>query len=85
MTNIMVEFERIALAHPDVGFTLHSNGTLVFNLPAGNFRQRIINVFGKKMDAHLIPVNVETELARIEGFVGEPRSARKKAPSSISL
>ncbi len=78
MTNIMVEFERIALAHPDVGFTLHSNGTLVFNLPAGNFRQRIINVFGKKMDAHLIPVNVETELARIEGFVGEPRSARKK-------
>ena len=78
MSNIMVEFERIVLAHPDVAFTLHANGTLVLNLPEGNFRQRIVNVFGKKMDNHLVPVTVETALAKIDGFVGEPRSARKK-------
>lgn len=78
MANIMSEFERIALAHPDVAFSFYSNGTLTINLPAGNFRQRIVNVFGKKIDAHLIPVEVETGLAKIDGFVGDPKSARKK-------
>lgn len=78
MSNIMMEFERIALAHPDVFFTLHANGAVVLNLPEGNFRQRIVSVFGKKIDNHLVPVSVETALAKIDGFVGEPRSARKK-------
>lgn len=78
LSNILTEFERIVLAHPDVAFTLHSNGNQLFNLPAGNFRQRILGVFGRRLDQNLIPVHVETTLANITGFVGTPASARKR-------
>lgn len=78
LSNILTEFERIVLAHPDVSFTLHSNGNLMLNLAAGSFRQRILGVFGKRLDQHLIPVQVETTLVRVCGFVGTPDSARKR-------
>lgn len=78
LTNILAEFERIVLAHPDVAFTLHSNGTSMLNLPVGNFRQRIVGVFGKRLDQHLVPVQVETPLGCISGFVGTPETARKR-------
>ncbi|MBQ8226873.1 MAG: DNA mismatch repair endonuclease MutL [Bacteroidaceae bacterium] len=78
LTNILAEFERIVLAHPDVAFTLHSNGTSMLNLPVGNFRQRIVGVFGKRLDQHLVPVQVETPLGNISGFVGTPETARKR-------
>ena len=74
----MNEFERIALAHPDISFTLHSNDTLVMNLSSGNFRQRILGIFGRKLDQQLVPVQVETSLVNISGFVGLPSAARKK-------
>lgn len=77
-TNILNEFERIALAHPELSFQLYSNDNLLLDLPGGNFRQRILNIFGKKTDAQLVPVQVETSLARITGFVGIPDSARRK-------
>ena len=78
LSNIMNEFERIALAHPDISFTLHSNDTLVMNLSSGNFRQRILGIFGRKLDQQLVPVQVETSLVNISGFVGLPSAARKK-------
>lgn len=78
LSNILSEFERIVLAHPDVSFSLHSNGNLMLDLPAGNFRQRILGVFGKRLDQHLIPVQVETTLVHVSGFVGTPESARKR-------
>ena len=78
LSNIMNEFERIALAHPDISFTLHSNDTLVMNLSSGNFRQRILGIFGRKFDQQLVPVQVETSLVNISGFVGLPSAARKK-------
>lgn len=78
LTNILTEFERIALAHPEVAFTLHSGGAVMQELPVGNFRQRIVNVFGKKIDSQLIPVDVDTTLAKIHGFVGMPTAARRK-------
>lgn len=78
LSNILTEFERIVLAHPDVSFTLHSNGNLMLNLAVGSFRQRILGVFGKRLDQHLIPVQVETTLVRVCGFVGTPDSARKR-------
>ncbi len=77
-TNILNEFERIALAHPELSFQLYSNDNLLLDLPGGHFRQRILNIFGKRTDAQLVPVQVETSLARITGFVGIPDSARKK-------
>lgn len=78
MSNILAEFERMALAHPEVAFSLHSGDARIMDLHAGNFKQRIVGVFGKKIDAQLIPVEVETTLARVMGFVGNPQASRKK-------
>ena len=78
LNNILTAFERIALVYPEVAFTLSSNGTEMFNLRAGGLRQRIADVFGRKMDSDLIPVNVETSMCAVKGFVGKPETARKK-------
>ena len=78
LTNIVVAFERIALVYPDIAFTLYSNGTEMLNLKAGGLRLRIADVFGKKMDQDLIPVEVETTMCKIKGFVGKPEASRKK-------
>lgn len=78
LSNIMTEFERIALAHPDVAFTLRSAGNIMLDLPVGNFRKRIVNLFGTRMDKHLVPIDVDTTLARIYGYVGIPTVAKRK-------
>ncbi len=78
LNNIMAAFERIALVYPQVTFTFHSNGTEMLNLKSGNLRQRICDVFGKRFGQDLLPVEVETSLCHISGFVGKPESARKK-------
>lgn len=78
LNNILTAFERIVLVYPDISFTLHSNDNEVFNLRAANVRQRIVDVFGKRFNQELLPVNVETTMCKISGFVGKPESARKK-------
>lgn len=78
LNNILTAFERIVLVNPQIAFTLHSNNTELFNLKAGNLRQRIIDVFGKRINQDLLPVNVETTMCKISGFVGKPEAARKK-------
>ena len=78
LNNIMTAFERIVLVYPNIAFTLHSNGTELVNLRPGNLRQRIIDVFGKRINHDLLPVEVDTTLCRISGFVGKPESAKKK-------
>lgn len=78
LSNILAEFERIVLVHPDVAFSLSSNEAEVFNLPVMPLRQRIMAVFGKKMNQQLLPVEVATSLVKISGFVAKPEAARKK-------
>ena len=78
LSNILTAFERIALVYPAVHFTLHHNGAELQNLKAGSLRQRIADVFGRQYIQDLLPVEVETALCRISGFVGKPESARKK-------
>ena len=78
LNNILTAFERIVLVNPDIAFTLSSNGNEIFNLRAANLRQRIVDVFGKRFNQELLPVNVETTMCRVSGFVGKPESARKK-------
>ena len=78
LSNVLAEFERIALVHPDVAFYLYSNDSELFNLPATTVRQRIMGVFGKKINQQLLPVEVSTSMVTISGFVGKPESARKK-------
>ncbi|MFD0861342.1 DNA mismatch repair endonuclease MutL [Sungkyunkwania multivorans] len=77
LRHVIDEFHRVALAHPDIAFTLYHNNGELFNLPASNLRQRVVNVFGGKTNEKLVPVNEETEIAGITGFVGKPSFARK--------
>lgn len=77
MRHIIEEFQRIGLAHPDKEFSLHHNETEVFNLKPGNLRQRIAGVFGSGYNEKLVPVEEETTLINIHGFIGKPEFARK--------
>ena len=77
MIHIIDEFHRVALAHPNVAFSMISNGSDVFNLPESNSRQRIVNIFGNKTNEKLVPVEEETEILKIKGFVLKPDFARK--------
>ncbi len=78
LSNILAEFERIALAHPETAFTLRSEGNVMLELPKGNFRQRIVGIFGRRIDSQLVPIEVSTTLVRVKGFVGMPSAAKKK-------
>ncbi len=78
LNNIVTAFERIALVNPAVSFTLNNNGTELYNLKASGVRQRIVDVFGKKINQTLLPVDVDTSMCRISGFVGKPECARRK-------
>ena len=78
LNNIMTAFERIALVYPDITFTINSNGMELMQLRAATLRQRIVDVFGKRLNQDLLPVEVETTMCRVKGFVGKPESAKKK-------
>lgn len=78
LNNIITAFERIVLVYPQIGFTLHSNGTELMNLRAGSYHQRISDVFGKRFNQDLLSLGVETSMCKISGFVGKPETARKK-------
>ena len=75
--HIIDEFHRVALAHPNISFVMFHNGSETFNLPESNYRQRIVNIFGIKTNEKLVPVNEDTEVLQISGFVGKPEFAKK--------
>ena len=75
--HIVDEFQRVALAHPTINFTLIHNTGELFQLPQANYRQRITNIFGGKTNEKLVPVNEETEILTISGFVGKPEFAKR--------
>ncbi|WP_191859109.1 DNA mismatch repair endonuclease MutL [Hanstruepera ponticola] len=77
LRHIIDEFHRVALAHPNIEFVMYHNGSEVFNLPESNYRQRIVNIFGSKTNEKLVPVNEETEILKVSGFVGKPEYAKK--------
>ena len=78
MNNIMQAFERIALVYPDVAFSIRSNGTELLHLNPSNTHQRISDVFGKRINQELVPVETETTLCTIKGYVATPQNAKKK-------
>ncbi|MGE5316560.1 MAG: DNA mismatch repair endonuclease MutL [Chloroflexota bacterium] len=77
MRLIIEELQRVALVNPHVSFTLVNNGKLQIQLPDSNLKQRIINLFGSNYQEKLVPVETETEVVKISGFIGKPESARK--------
>ena len=75
--HVVDEFQRVALAHPKIHFTFYHNGSEMFNLPPSTLRQRIVTIFSGKTNEKLIPVQEETEIVAIQGFVSKPEFAKK--------
>lgn len=77
LRHIIDEFQRVALVHPDIAFSFSNNGKPLFQLPVSNLKQRIANVMGTGNLEKLIPVNQDTDVVRISGFIGKPESSRR--------
>lgn len=77
LRHIVDEFQHVALAHPDVFFSFHHNGNKLYHLPTANLRQRIVGVLGNKINKNLIPIEEETDVLRISGYIGKPEAAKK--------
>jgi DNA mismatch repair protein MutL len=76
--HIIDEFQRVALAHPGISFLMHHNNNEVYHLKGGNLRQRIVAVFGAKMNEKLVPINEHTDILTIQGFVAKPEFSKRK-------
>ncbi|MEL6391569.1 MAG: DNA mismatch repair endonuclease MutL [Bacteroidota bacterium] len=71
------EFVRIALAHPELSFTLFNNDKQELQLPATKLRRRVLSLFPKKLESLLVPIEEDTDILGIKGFVGKPGAAKK--------
>lgn len=78
LSNILKEFEKLALVNHTIDFSLIHNDSVVYQLLGGSFKQRIIDLFGRSLDMQLIPLNLDTSLIKIEGFIAKPENARKR-------
>lgn len=78
LSNIIHEFERLALVNTNVELTLVHNDNILHQLLPSGLKQRIINLFGKSLDHQLIPIETETSLVKISGFVSHPQNARRR-------
>ncbi|MFK7798406.1 MAG: DNA mismatch repair endonuclease MutL [Aureispira sp.] len=77
LRHIVDEFQHVALAHPNIFFSFHHNGNKLYHLSTANLRQRIIGVLGNKTNKNLIPIEEETDILRISGYIGKPEAAKK--------
>src|SRR6201986_4844179 len=77
MRHIIDEFQRVALANPQIFFTLHPDGQEVYHLPATLLKQRIVHLFGNNYNQRLVPVEEDTTIIKLHGYVGKPEFARK--------
>ena len=77
MKHIVEEFQRVALANPDIGFHLYQNDLETYNLSAGKLSQRIVGLFSKNYKEQLASCSEETDLVKIHGYIGKPEFAKK--------
>lgn len=78
LSNIVKEFEKLALVNFSTEFSLTHNDNIMYKLMPGTFKQRISAIFGHNIDTQLVPLNIDTTLASITGFVSKPENARKR-------
>ena len=78
LNHIIQIFQRIVLVYPDISFQLTHNNIQLFQLPKTTLQERIADIFGKKIRQQLLPINTQTSICNITGYVGKPESARKK-------
>ena len=77
LKHVLEEFKRVSLANPDIKFSLKHNGNEVYHLIERNLRKRIVNIFGKQVNEHLVPIEEHTDVLKINGFIGKPSLAKK--------
>lgn len=77
MRHILDEFQRVALANPEIAFTLYQNEVEVMSLPAGKLSQRIVSIFGKDYKEQLASCEETTPFLTIKGYIGKPEFAKK--------
>ncbi len=77
LRHIIDEFQRVAIPNPEIAFSFHHNGSEIFNLPAGNLKQRLMAIFGNSYNTRLVPVEEDTDIVKIKGFVIKPEFAKK--------
>lgn len=77
LRHIIEEFQRVAIPNPEISFSLHHNSTEIFHLPAGNLKQRLMSIFGSSYNTRLVPVEENTPIVNIKGFVIKPEFAKK--------
>jgi DNA mismatch repair protein MutL len=75
--HIRDEFERIALAHPNIHLILTNNGAEVYNLRSVVLRKRIVDIIGDRQNERLVPINEETSIVKVSGYVVKPEFAKK--------
>lgn len=75
--HILDEFQRVALAFPEVAFRMYHNDEEIYNLPKGKLAQRIVGIFGKNYREGLIACQEDTPLLKIKGYLGKPELAKK--------
>lgn len=78
LRHIQDEFLRVALAHSTINFRFYHNDSEIYILKTGNLKQRIVQLFGRKIESHLVPIQEDTEIVKLSGFVGKPESAKKQ-------
>ncbi|WP_313502317.1 DNA mismatch repair endonuclease MutL [Kaistella carnis] len=75
--HIIDEFQRVALAHENLEFELFHNDDIVFRLRKASLLQRIVDVFGRKLQPLLIPIKEDLGWVQLNGFVAKPEGAKK--------
>ncbi|MBT7466480.1 MAG: DNA mismatch repair endonuclease MutL [Bacteroidetes bacterium] len=77
LKHIITEFQRVALCHPEVGFSLFHNNAEIYQLSPSGRRERIVQVMGRQLDSNLVNIQIETSIVQINGFIGKPEKAKK--------
>ena len=78
LSNIVKEFEKLALVNHEVEFTLIHNDNVMYKLMQGTFRQRIAALMGNNIDQQLLSVTIDTSMVKVQGYIGKPENARKR-------
>ncbi len=77
LKHIINEVQRVALANPEISFSLVNNQQSIYELGEDNIRKRVVSMFGKNINQNLIPVETDTSMIKIKGYIGQPKHARK--------
>jgi DNA mismatch repair protein MutL len=83
MRHIIDEFQRVALAKPHIAFSLHHDGLEDLSFAISFMKQRIVHLFGNNYNERLIPVEEETTIINLKGFIGKPEFAKKQEANNF--